>query len=144
MAETKPPTVVELAWDGGLAFTARAGGHEWILDGRNEAGPSPVVALASAVAGCMAIDVVHILTKGRFDVRSFEARIVGQRADSEPRRFLAFDLRFSLGTNAPREQIERAIALSRDKYCSAWHSLRPDIELTTSVSVAGSDPGLTP
>ena len=135
---------LELSWDGQLTFTARASGHEWLLDGMNEAGPSPVAALASALAGCLAIDVVHILTKGRFDVRSFEARIVGQRADSEPRRFLAFDLRFSVETNAPREQIDRAIALSRDKYCSAWHSLRPDIELTTSVSVAGSDPGLTP
>ena len=49
-ADAKPPTVVDLAWDGRLMFTAREGGHEWVLDGRNEAGPSPVAALAS-VAG---------------------------------------------------------------------------------------------
>ena len=144
MADVKPPTVVDLTWDGSLAFTARDGAHEWVLDGRNEAGPSPVVALASALAGCMAIDTVHILTKGRFNVRSFGTRLTGRRADSEPRRFVAIDLRFTIDTNAPPDQIDRAIALSREKYCSVWHSLRQDIELTTSVLITGSDTTLTP
>jgi putative redox protein len=144
MADTKPPTVVDLTWDGRLMFTARESGHEWVLDGMNEAGPSPVAALASALAGCLAIDVVHILTKGRFEVRSFEARLTGLRADSAPRRFVSFDLHLAIDTDAPRDQVDRAIALSREKYCSVWHSLRQDIELTTSVSLVGSDPSLTP
>ena len=144
MADSKPPTVVDLVWNGKLAFTARDGAHEWVLDGRNETGPSPVVALASALAGCMAIDVVHILTRGRFGVRSFSTRLTGRRADTEPRRFVAIDLSFALDTSAPREQVDRAIALSREKYCSVWHSLRQDIELSTHVSIAGSDPGPTP
>jgi len=102
------------------------------------------MALASALAGCMAIDVVHILTRGRFVVRSFSTRLTGRRTDSEPRRFVAIDLSFALDASAPREQVDRAIALSREKYCSVWHSLRQDIELTTHVSIAGSDPGPTP
>jgi putative redox protein len=134
MTDTKPPAMVDLTWDGRLVFTARGGGHQWVLDGKNEAGPSPVVALASALAGCMAIDVVHILTKGRFEVRSFSAALTGQRADAAPRRFTAIDLRFAIDTDAPPDQIDRAVALSREKYCSVWHSLRQDIELTTSVS----------
>ena len=138
MADEKPPAVVDLTWDGRLAFTAREGGHEWVLDGRSEAGPSPVVALASALAGCMAIDVVHILTKGRFEVRSLSARLTGRRAETEPRRFVAIDLGFALDTSAPRDQIDRAIALSREKYCSVWHSMRQDIEMTTSVTAAGA------
>ena len=143
MADTKPPAEVNLTWDGRLKFTAREGGHQWVLDGRNEAGPSPVVALASALAGCMAIDVVFILTKGRFDVRSFGASLTGYRADTEPRRFVKIDLRFTIDTNAPPDQVERAIALSRDKYCSVWHSMRQDIDLTTSITVSGVrlDPG---
>jgi putative redox protein len=144
MADSKPPAVVDLRWDGRLAFTVRAGSHEWVIDGRNEAGPSPVIALASALAGCMAVDVVHILTRGRFTVRSFSTSLAGRRADSEPRRFEAIDLRFAIDTSAPPDQIDRAIALSREKYCSVWHSLRQDIELTTHVSIAGSDPGPTP
>jgi putative redox protein len=144
MADTKPPTVMDLTWDGRLMFTAREGRHAWVLDGRGESGPSPVAALASALAGCMAIDVVHILTKGRFAVRSFSARLTGHRADSEPRRFVSFDLHLALDTSAPPDQVDRAIALSREKYCSVWHSLRQDIELATSVSIAGSDTTLTP
>jgi len=138
MTDSTPPTVVDLAWNGGLTFAARAGVHKWMLDGRNEAGPSPVVTLASALAGCMAVDVVHILTRGRFDVRSFSTRLTGRRAGSEPRRFVAIELSFAIETTAPREQIDRAIALSREKYCSVWHSLRQDIELTTSVVIAAS------
>ena len=137
MTDSTPPTVVDLAWTGQLTFAARAGAHKWVLDGRNEAGPSPVVTLASALAGCMAVDIVHILTRGRFDVGSFSTRLTGRRAGSEPRRFVAIELSFAIETTAPREQIDRAIALSREKYCSVWHSLRQDIELTTSVAFAG-------
>ena len=144
MADAKPPTVVDLQWDGRLVFTARGCGLEWMLDGRGESAPSPVSALASALAGCMAIDVVHILTKCRFHVSSFSARLTGHRAESEPRRFTKCELSFEISTDAPRDQIDRAIALSREKYCSVWHSLRQDIELTTSVSILGSDPGPTP
>lgn len=139
MADTKPPAVVNLTWDGKLKFTAREGGNEWVLDGRSEAGPSPVIALASALAGCMAIDVVHILTRGRFHVTSFGASLIGDRADSEPRRFVKIDLRFTIDTNAPADQIDRAIALSHEKYCSVWHSMRQDIDLATSFSRVGSD-----
>jgi putative redox protein len=144
MADVKPPTVVDLTWDGRLAFTARDGAHEWVLDGRNEAGPSPVAALAGSLAGCMAIDIVLILTKGRFDVRSFRAGLVGHRAQAEPRRFVAIDVRFTIDTDAPSDQVNRAMALSREKYCSVWHSLRQDIELTTSVVITGPDPDPTP
>ena len=143
MADARPPVVLDLTWDGRLMFTARESGHEWVLDGRNEAGPSPVAALASALAGCLAIDMIHILTKGRFEVRSFSAQLTGRRADTEPRRFVAFDLRFTLDTSAPSDQVDRAIALSREKYCSVWHSLRQDIELTTSVSLLAPDAALT-
>ena len=45
------------------------------------------------------------------------------------------DLRFTLEGEIPGDRVERAIALSREKYCSVWHSLRPDIELTTSFEV---------
>jgi putative redox protein len=135
MGDPKPPVIVNLEWNGGQAFTAHDGVHEWDLDGRSEAGPTPVVALASSLAGCMAIDVVHILTKGRFDVRALDVNLRGHRADTEPRRFVKIEIRYILDTSAPAAQVERAIALSREKYCSVWHSMREDIELVTSVEL---------
>ena len=84
----------------------------------------------------MAADVVDILTKGRYAVRSLEANLVAERAENPPRRFSRVTIAFVLLGDVPGSAIERAIALSRDKYCSVWHSLRPDIELLTSYEVA--------
>jgi putative redox protein len=132
MADVKPPVVLDLVWSGGLSFAARERQHEWLIDGRNEAGPSPVVHLVSALGACMSIDVVHILTKGRFDIDGLNVKVTGHRSDGEPRRLVRVDLRFLIQTSASGDEIERAISLSRERYCSVWHSLRQDIELTTS------------
>jgi len=107
-----------------------------VLDGDSAAGPSPVEALALALAGCMAIDVADIIVKGRHDLKSLETRLVGQRRDEPPRHFVSFTLHFALTGNVPAHAIARAIELSRDKYCSVWHSLRQDIDLFTSFEVA--------
>ena len=132
MANAKPPAIVDLTWNSGLAFTAQGSTHTWVLDGRSELGPSPVLALASAMAGCMSADLVAILVKGRHTVHALSAKLVGHRADEEPRRFLRMELSFILDTNATPDHIQRAIDLSRERYCSVWHSLRQDIELVTS------------
>jgi len=136
MPEVTPDVALSLTWTSGLAFTARdeKRGTEWTIDGKNEAGASPVVLMGSAVAGCMGIDIVHILTRGRFEVRSVKAAFQGYRADTDPRRLTRIDLHFTVDTSAPADQIERAIALSRDKYCSVWQSLRQDIALTATFS----------
>jgi putative redox protein len=78
----------------------------------------------------MAIDVVDILGKMRTSLQAVRARINGSRADSPPRRFTRLELHFDIAAASVDEaQAERAIALSREKYCSVWHSLRQDIEL---------------
>ena len=134
MPDQTPDISLTLDWTTGLAFTARDSkrGTEWVVDGKNEAGPGPVVLVGSSVAGCMGIDVVHILTRGRFEVRALKAEFKGFRAETDPKRYTRIDLHFVVDTNAPDDQIARAIALSRDKYCSVWQSLRQDIAFTTS------------
>lgn len=136
MAVTKPPLVATLTWQGDLRFDAALPRHSIILDGDGAAGPSPVEALALALAGCMAIDVADIVVKGRHELKSIEARMVAQRREEPPRRFVSFTLHFVLTGNVPAHAVERAIQLSRDKYCSVWHSLRQDIDLLTSFEVA--------
>jgi putative redox protein len=133
---SKPPTITTLTWQGDLRFHAATRGHSVVLDGDGAAGPSPVDALAMALAGCMAIDVADIVVKGRHELQALEARLVGHRRDDPPRHFVSFTLHFALTGNVPEHAIERAIQLSRDKYCSVWHSLRQDINLFTSFEVA--------
>lgn len=133
---TKPPTVVELIWEHELVFAGRSGEAKMILDSAGVAGPSPMQAVAFGLAGCMAMDVVHILKKGRHDLRGMRADLTGRRRPDEPRRFVSMDLKYTITGNIAGEHVERAIQLSRDKYCSVWHSMRHDIELNVSYEVA--------
>src|SRR5947209_4820869 len=102
------------------------------LDSAGIAGPSPVDALAAALAGCMSTDVTHILTRGRHPLRTLRSHLVAERAEEDPHRFVRVTLRFTVEGNIPSDAVERAIALSRDTYCSVWHSMRQDIDFTVT------------
>lgn len=132
---SRPPIVSTLTWQGGLRFRAVTGQNEIIFDSESQAGPSPPQTVAMALAGCMAIDLADIIIKGRHSLTALEARIVGGRAPDPPRRFTQFTLHFVVTGDVPAHAIERAIQLSRDKYCSVWHSLRQDIALETTFEV---------
>ena len=135
MTEPNPPLTVTLSWDSGLEFTAQAGKHELALDGSQHAAPSPMQMLALSVAGCMAVDLVHIIQRSRRTLTGLEARFTGERSAEEPKRFLSIHLQFALTTDAAADQVERAIQLSREKYCSVWHSMRPDIDLKVDYTI---------
>jgi putative redox protein len=131
----KPSVAAELVWSGDLRFGATTGSTAIITDGNGAAGPSPVQLLAMALAGCMASDVVDIIHKGRHPFTAFRATLTGTRATEPPRRLTTVHLHFHIHGEVPTAVVERAIALSRDKYCSVWASLRQDIELTTAFDV---------
>jgi putative redox protein len=134
---SKPPLVLEvdLEWEGDLRFRGRAGKQEILMESPPKAGPSPVQALGFGLAGCMAMDVAAILQRGRHDVRGLRVHLNGRRSPDHPKRLLAVDLRFTVSGPVPPDRVERAIQLSRETYCSVWHSLRPDIELSTSFEI---------
>ena len=132
----KPPTTLELVWERELVFAGQSGAASMVLDSAGEAGPSPVQALAFALAACMGMDVVHILKKGRYDLHGLRVALTGERAPDNPHRFTSVTLDFAVTGPVPKDQIQRAIDLSHEKYCSVWHSLRQDITLTTRFTVA--------
>jgi putative redox protein len=138
-ATVKPPTVVELVWEHELVLGGRSGDISMKLDSASVEGPSPMQALAFGLAGCMAMDVLHILKKGRHDMRGLKADLKGTRAPEEPRRFTSIELKYTITGTVPNEAVERAIQLSRDKYCSVWHSMRHDIKFDVTFTVT---PGL--
>lgn len=124
-----PPISLELAWQGGMRFAGRAGSAEITLDGPGSDAATPVQALAFSLAACMGIDLVQILTKGRFSLTALRGRLEGERRGEEPKYFTRVRLHFSIQGDPTPEAVDRAIALSREKYCSVWHSLRQDIDL---------------
>ncbi|MEJ2538719.1 MAG: OsmC family protein [Gemmatimonadota bacterium] len=124
---------VSLRWTGeGLRFVGgAAGGPEIQLDSAGAEGPSPMDALLLSVAGCMAIDVVMILQKGRVPLTSMEIEVEGDRAQEPPRRFTAVRIVYRIGglRKEHHARAQRAVELSRDRYCSVLHTLRSDVDL---------------
>jgi putative redox protein len=137
MSEPRPPLVATLEWDGEQQFTGSVGKHTVGMDGTAHAAPTPVQLLALSLAGCMAIDLVHILTRGRHPVHSLKTTMTVHRAAEEPRRFTRVHLDFTLAGEMLPEHVERAIDLSREKYCSVWNTLRQDIELVVAFTIEG-------
>jgi putative redox protein len=135
MADAKPPTTAELVWSEGLRFGATSGKNAFVVDGDGAAGPSPVQVAAIGLAGCMAADVVSILEKGHHPLTAMRVSFTGERAAAPPRRFTRITLHFHItGVVAP-EAVERAVALSRETYCSVWHSMRQDIDFATTFDI---------
>jgi len=131
----KPPTIVDLTWLGDLRFGGRSGQASITLDSAGLAGPSPVQALGFALAGCMTTDVAHILSKGRHPFRALRSHLVADRSPDEPHRFVRMTLHVTVEGQVPADAVERAVALSREKYCSVWHSMRQDIEFVATHDV---------
>jgi putative redox protein len=133
----KPPIVLDLTWIGDLKFSGTSDRASIVLDSAGVAGPSSVQTLAFALAGCMAMDVAHILTKARHAYRTLRAHLEAERAAENPHRILRVTLHFTIEGDVPPYSIERAIALSREKYCSVWHSMRQDIDFTVTWTTGG-------
>lgn len=133
-------TEVVLRWEGeGQRYRGGApGGPELVLDSAGVAGPSPVTALALSLAGCMAIDVLDIAQKMRVPVTALELSVDGDRRAEPPRRLTALRLTYRLQgvAAADADKIQRAIDLSREKYCSVLHSLREDIRIDIDLEMS--------
>lgn len=136
MADPKPPVTVELIWERELVFSGKSGTTAVTLDSDSTAGPSPMQLVGYGLAGCMAMDVVHVLTKGRHGLKGLRLDLKGLRAETEPRRFTSVEMHYSINGNVPEAAVQRAIDLSREKYCSVWHSMRQDIELKVTFSIS--------
>ncbi|MFQ6046397.1 MAG: OsmC family protein [Gemmatimonadales bacterium] len=107
------------------------------IDGDGRRGPSPMLTLLLALAGCSGSDIVHVMGKMRVDLRRLTIDVEGTRRDEEPRRYTAIRLRYRLeGDGLDEPKAERAVRLSLEKYCSVAHSLAPDIEIHYEIEIA--------
>ncbi|SDV48140.1 OsmC family protein [Chitinasiproducens palmae] len=126
-------------WGGvdGMSFIAETGsGHLVAMDGAPDGGgrnlaPRPMEMVLLGTGGCTAYDVVLILKRGRQDVRGCEVQLRAERADSDPKVFTKVHFHFVVsGRGLKPEQVERAIKLSHEKYCSASIMVAKTAELT--------------
>ena len=123
----------------GMSFVAETGsGHVLAMDGAADGGgrnlaPRPMETVLAGTGGCTAYDVVLILQRGRHDVRGCEVRLTAERAETDPKVFTAIRMHFVVsGRGLPPAAVERAIALSHEKYCSASIMLAHTAKISTS------------
>ena len=126
----------------GMAFSAETGsGHVLVMDGAQDGGgrnlaPRPMETVLAGTGACTAYDVVLILKRGRHDVRGCRVKVEAQRAETDPKVFTSIRLHFVVTVaGVPAEAVERAIALSHDKYCSATIMLAKTAVITTSLEL---------
>ena len=131
----------------GMGFVAETGsGHTLVMDGAPDAAkpengglnlaPRPLETVLAGTGGCTAYDVVLILKRGRHDVRGCTVKLTAERAEVDPKVFTRINMHFTVsGKGIPAPAVERAIAMSHDKYCSASVMLAKTAEITTSFEV---------
>ena len=92
--------------------------------------------MAIRLASCTAMDVLSILRKKRVDVTGFEVKINGDRAAEYPKVFTAFKIHYIVrGHNVDPVAVERAMELSRNKYCPAQAMMGQVVPLTLSYEI---------
>lgn len=126
---------LSLDWRGDLKFANSPGSPAIELHSSTPGMTSPVQALAYAVMSCMAMDIVHVIQKGRHPMQAMTVKCHGRRTEEHPRRFVSMAIEFDITGQMDDQVVERAIELSRHKYCSVWNTVRPDVELRTSFTI---------
>jgi putative redox protein len=126
-----PVNKATLTWDRDLVFVGRTDrGYEIEFDAAQQWGCSPTESLLLSAAGCMAIDVVSFLRKMRCEIKSYRMDLLGQRNPTPPQRYTSIEMVIGVtGSGLTQRKLERAVSLSREKYCSVYHSLRPDMQV---------------
>ena len=142
-----------VSWTGGagtrsgMGFVAETGsGHVITMDGAPDAvkpdngganlAPRPMETLLAGTGGCTAYDVVLILKRGRHAVHGCTVKLTSERAETDPKVFTKIHMHFTVtGRGIPASAVERAIAMSHDKYCSATIMLGKTAVITTGFEV---------
>jgi putative redox protein len=136
-------------WIDGVNFVAETGsGHSLVVDGAPEVGgrnlgPRPMELVLAGTAACTAADVAWILQKARQPVTGCVVDADAERAPEDPKVFTRIHLRYRIrGNGLNPAQVERAVKLSKEKYCSATLMLAKTAEITFEIAI--EDPGLGP
>jgi putative redox protein len=130
----------------GMAFVAETGsGHLLTMDGAPEGGgrnlaPRPMETVLAGTGACTAYDVVLILKRGRHDIRGCQVRVASERATTDPKVFTKIHMHFTVsGKSLSQLAVERAVALSHEKYCSASAMLAKTATMTTSLEIVETE-----
>ncbi len=135
-----------IKWIEGMTFAGQSGsGHAVVIDGAPEhggrnLGMRPMELLLTGMAACSAFDVVLILRRGRQPLADCVVTARADRAAEDPKVFTRIHLVYTVaGRGLDPKQVERAVKLSKDKYCSATIMLAKTAEVTYEIVMVDGD-----
>jgi len=143
MSEATKPTgpvisKTEVTWRGERLFDAGPAGRQHRIDAGAKEAPGPVETLLSAIATCSSVDIIDIIAKRKTPVERLSVSVVGERRPEFPRRLMKLQIEYRIdGEGIEREQAERALQLSFERYCSVAASLAPDIQVEATLTLNG-------
>ena len=133
-------------WIEQVAFAVESGsGHALVVDGAPDAGGRnvgmrPMELMLAGAAACTAFDVVWILKRARQPVADCVVEADAERAPQEPKVFTRIHLVYIVaGRGLDAKQVERAVKLSKEKYCSATIMLASTAEITYELKMVDGD-----
>jgi len=133
---------IDCKWINNMAFEARDDfGHTVVMDAGEKSGgenrgflPKPL--LLASLAGCMGIDVVHILSKMRVELEGFDVNVTGEMNEEQPKYYHKIHLTYKFkGKDLPVDKLEHAVFLSKEKYCNVSALLSKGAEITHQIEI---------
>jgi putative redox protein len=131
----------QVTWVDGLQFVAESAGHSFVIDGApgfgGDTGMPPLRLLLLGVAGCSAMDAIHILrNRMRKPLTGLRVEVDAERAEEHPKVYTRIALKYLVKGNGLKEKdVRRAIELTNDKFCSAAIMLGKAAEIVTSFEI---------
>ncbi len=129
---------VNVSWKGNSLFTAEneTGGSMEMASGRPSEMLSPMELVLAALAGCTGVDIVSILEKKRIELDDFKVKVRAKRADEHPKVYTEYQIEYLFWSNDIQiKDVEQAIQLSKDKYCSVSAMLKPGADFHYSYKI---------
>ena len=132
---------IECNWKEKMAFEAVVNNHKIMIDanesvGGEDKGPRPKPLMLVSLAGCTGMDVVSILKKMRVDFDDFSVSVEGELTEEHPKYYKLIKVVYKFkGKNLPKEKLEKAVDLSKERYCGVSVLLEKATELTYEIII---------
>jgi len=130
-----------VTWQSNMAFEASINGHQIIIDadpssGGQNHGPRPKILLLAGLGGCTGMDVISILAKMKVVPEKFWMEITADLTEEHPKVFKQIKLIYYFkGDNLPLDKLEKAVNLSKDRYCGVSAILSKTAEMQIEIKI---------
>jgi putative redox protein len=126
---------VNIKWIDNMAFEANVMGYKIMMDadpefGGQQRGTKPKPLMLVALAGCTGMDIVSLLKKMRVEFKSLNILVEGTTTDEHPKKFTKMIVTYQIaGKDIDRSKVEKAVDLSKEKYCGVSASYQASIDI---------------